>query len=605
MFLVLSASETVSLLSRELTHSFQGKPADGPRLALVPYLLPNSAPLDSLDHVQSFPGPAARPPEKARLTADLRKDTQRALNRGTTPKRVAQLTESHLYPHGDAREPQPSRLSLDGATSAFLPGSPRPASFRSFIEDEPPASEIASVAASPSTRSSSVDSGADANNAANAAAASVQQGPADLSGSGGVRQEAPTANFKEAVKNPEVAHALLDKFMYHLRDVTVLRAEQIRLNAGDLTLKSHRASFATNMKRVCDRLQPRYVEPTSPVRSWLSRVFHRLGGVFSPIKKQAAVVRSKILRWMRTERARAEKKPPSKAYKFLKNLATRAWTQTVRLTNQIVAQIMRMLPLVSTVLNVVFLGLAISSVVVTPTPFAILSLVALVLNIMSWAFSTGSSIHSVAVTRVIAGGSESQQIELFGLLWADLKAEEDSADFAQVPGGEPSGKEETPPDSAAEDAEALKLSQQLNIDNVEEFEIVQPPSTAEMLREVRAQMHSNLLANKAAEERRRLKKGISEAWRSRRWRAVGKILGSSLRLLLEYANHAVKEVLALFGSAWYWVVVSLFKNFVSLQLSPMLVLVFGIPAKSGFGVRSNSLLPICTPGGSDLRRSTK
>ncbi|PHJ25045.1 transmembrane protein, partial [Cystoisospora suis] len=571
VWLLSCIAAAVPLLSPSSAESVPDESAAGSAAAFLPYLSP-SVPSNYPGHVRlSLRGPGGLFSLNTGPGAALRKRTSHlgAVNRAAA-EGAQNVPENASQARGSRRKLRPLFFSPKPATLEAALGSAARAAVPSFIDNEPQAEEASSLGVLPATGGSSAHDNVDKNKAAGAAvspvgptphaeparpaeqtSAAAQSPPVDLPGSGGIRQEQPAQeSFKEAVEDPKTAHRLLDKFMYHLRDVMALRAEQIRRNAGDLTFQFQQAAFATNMRKVCDKLRPRYVEPASPVLSWMSRVFHRLGGAF---KKREAVVRAKILRWMKAEDRGVDKKEPSKAYKFLKKLAKRAWKQTVRMATHIVAQIMRMLPLICTILNVAFLGLAISSVVVAPTPFAIVGLVALVLNIMSWAFSTGSSIHGVAVTRVIASGSQDQQIQLFGLLWADLKAEEESADIAQVPGGEPSRKDEKPRDAAAEDTEAMKLSQQINSDDLD-YEIVPEPSTAERLREIRAQMHKNLLENHAAEERRKLKGGIKEAWRSRRWRAVGKILGSSLRLLLEYANHAVQEVLSLFGSAWHWVV---------------------------------------------------
>ncbi|CBZ56026.1 conserved hypothetical protein [Neospora caninum Liverpool] len=146
-----------------------------------------------------------------------------------------------------------------------------------------------------------------------------------------------------------------------------------------------------------------------------------------------------------------------------------------------------------------------------------------------------------------------QETELFGLVWADLKAEQDAADISQVPGGEPADAKRKAKTPDAADMEAIKLSQDVDKDSsVPEGELQAPPES-QTLKAVRATMYQNLKSNSEKELRDKLKSDIKEAWRSGRWKGLNRILFASLRLLLEYASLGVKNVLEMFGSAWLWV----------------------------------------------------
>nr|CEL70773.1 TPA: hypothetical protein BN1204_064520 [Neospora caninum Liverpool] len=363
----------------------------------------------------------------------------------------------------------------------------------------------------------------------------------------------PQETPMDTLLDPTKADKMLDKFLYHLKDVAAIQAQQIRSNLGDLSQNADHVQLATGLQEVCTKLKPRDLQPRPQKRSWLSRTFHRLGRAFGAVRTGAAVAKTKIMKWLRFQKNSDVKKQRSKTYTVLRRMASRAWAHTKMFGKKVVAQIMRMLPLFFFVLNTVVLGLSISSVVVAPNPLSIIAVVCAITNILSFAFSEGTRIRGVQLTRSIASRSESQQTELFGLVWADLKAEQDAADISQVPGGEPADAKRKAKTPDAADMEAIKLSQDVDKDSsVPEGELQAPPES-QTLKAVRATMYQNLKSNSEKELRDKLKSDIKEAWRSGRWKGLNRILFASLRLLLEYASLGVKNVLEMFGSAWLWV----------------------------------------------------
>ncbi|KEP60988.1 UNVERIFIED_CONTAM: hypothetical protein HHA_300220 [Hammondia hammondi] len=362
----------------------------------------------------------------------------------------------------------------------------------------------------------------------------------------------PVNNLSDALKDPVKTEKMLNKFLYHLRDVTTVQAQQIRSNAGDLSMQADHVQLATGLQQFCTHLKTRDLRPRTEKQSWLGRTFHRLGRAFGAVKTRLVVVRTKISKWMRSHKKNNEQKKAPKVYNALKRMASRAWAHTKMVGKRVIAQIMRMLPLFFFLLNTVVLGFSISSVVVAPNPFSIIAVVCAVSNILSYAFSEGTRIRGVELTRTIASHSESHQIELFGFVWADLKAEQDVADLAQIPGGESEGSEKKAERRDA-NVEAIKLSQDIDRErSVPEEELKASPES-QTLEAVRTKMYENLKCNSEQKLRQKLKSDIKEAWRTQRWKRLNVIIFASLRLLLEYASLGVKSFLELFGSAWLWV----------------------------------------------------
>ncbi|EPR56955.1 hypothetical protein TGGT1_300220 [Toxoplasma gondii GT1] len=362
----------------------------------------------------------------------------------------------------------------------------------------------------------------------------------------------PVNNLSDALKDSVKTEQMLNKFLYHLRDVATVQAQQIRSNAGDLSMQADHVQLATGLQQFCTHLKTRDLRPRTEKQSWLGRTFHRLGRAFGTVKRRLVVVRTKISKWLRSHKKNNEKKKAPKVYSALKRMASRAWAHTKMVGKRVIAQIMRMLPLFFFLLNTFVLGFSISSVVVAPNPFSIIAVVCAASNILSYAFSEGTRIRGVELTRSIASQSESHQIELFGFVWADLKAEQDVADLSQIPGGESEGSEKEAERSDS-NVEAIKLSQDIDRDQSVPEEGLKASPASQTLEAVRRKMYENLKCNSEQKLRQKLKNDIKEAWRTQRWKRLNVIIFASLRLLLEYASLGVKSFLELFGSAWLWV----------------------------------------------------
>ncbi|PFH32420.1 hypothetical protein BESB_017380 [Besnoitia besnoiti] len=344
--------------------------------------------------------------------------------------------------------------------------------------------------------------------------------------------------------------------------------------------------------QLCWKLRPSEPPPPEgPVIDGLMRVFHRLGRAFKRTTRGTKVVAVKIRNWFRSQRGRKNggTQKYSRAVKFLKNMGALVKEKVIVLAKKIIAQVIRYMPAILLSVNTFFVATAVSTLVATPAaPLAVLTLVASVIGFLSFAISKGTELNQQVFTQNVFSDLNTNQYQTFGLVWAQLRAEEavqmsasEAAPTAEpeAPSGshqKSAGKETTAP--AEEDDtwgainEALVGAREMadgqtvvatSIDPDAELAGKEntppgepgavPPNMAE-LENIRQRMKKNLTQRKASVVFSKHHANIRSAWREKRFKGLGKILITSLRMFFDFFNFAVSLLLRAFGSAWVYLV---------------------------------------------------
>lgn len=181
---------------------------------------------------------------------------------------------------------------------------------------------------------------------------------------------------------------------------------------------------------LCQQLRPLNVPSldNNPYLSRLGRMFHRLDQSLSRATKAVSVASTKILRWLK-KRLRSEdggkQKQQGKVTLFLKKLSAYVTAKVMSIATKITAQLIRYMPTILFFVQIFLLISASSAVATGPGVLAIIALVSSIASLLAFLVSQGTELNQQHFAEEIFSSlSPNSNLQTFGLLWADVRAEQ-------------------------------------------------------------------------------------------------------------------------------------------------------------------------------------
>ncbi|KAL8434968.1 hypothetical protein Efla_005051 [Eimeria flavescens] len=455
-------------------------------------------------------------------------------------------------------------------------------------EEENPPSEESSGSDAASTASGST---------ATAGAPSEADAPAfkwDLSGSGeGAEEGAPRPRSEPTTKN------LLESLKLDLQEKLVLHH-----SSKSFYTEARKTGTYTDLPqavtgKLCSKVLVRVVKRPSATTAFYSSVMARLGTAFNRLKAAGKIIMAKLAKLFRADGKGGK---PSQAVAWIKKMASAAWAKLRVILNKILTVVVRFLPLILLITNLVLTGMSIASFIAAPNPLALIGLISTIFCLLSFIFSSSIQVHSQKIAaRALNGDSEVGDLQLFGLNWASLRAEEEIQESLFHPSGfedlggadEPAAKKkeseqsdeneerkkeeasassfESPagatPDArhAAEDEASTEASSEDEKEKTPTAEgrkksaaqgDVSAEELAQQTAEARKRMRERIKVDKVKKNFETAKKKFEEAKKTKttRGKKIWKMAKTSIRLFAESLNYGLHKVLERFGRAWEWAV---------------------------------------------------
>ncbi|XP_026191440.1 uncharacterized protein LOC34619999 [Cyclospora cayetanensis] len=174
---------------------------------------------------------------------------------------------------------------------------------------------------------------------------------------------------------------------------------------------------------LCSKILIRVVQKPTRMHKAFSRVMARLGTAFRKVKAGARIMLAKMERLF--ERSKAGQGSESKAIQWVKKMGTVAWEKMRAFIKNILSIIIRFLPLILFIMNLVFWGMSIVSLVAAVNPISVIAVISTTCSLLSFIFSSSSQTLTRKTTRLaLAEKSEFNDMQLFGLKWGELRAEQ-------------------------------------------------------------------------------------------------------------------------------------------------------------------------------------
>ncbi|KAL8436810.1 hypothetical protein ACSSS7_001455 [Eimeria intestinalis] len=340
--------------------------------------------------------------------------------------------------------------------------------------------------------------------------------------------------------------------------------------------------------KLCNRVLVRVVKEPSVTATFFSSVMARLGTAFNRLKAAGKIIFSKLMRLFKSD---SEGGAESKAVKWIKKMASAAWVKMRGILKTILTVVVRFLPMILFIVNLVVLGMSISSFAAAPNPLSLLGVMSTVCCLVSFIFSNSIQVHTKKITEeALSERSEIGDLQLFGLSWASLRAEEDLqrraihknefGEFEELIDIDALQREEIKKREAERrssasrrpsDAGSESGSTQAASSDEEEKEKpalekkslkrksskdLTPEELERRTKQARRRMLERIRVNRVEQS---FKKAKSKFKRARKTEAkpakkIWNLAKTSVRLLAESLNFGLHKVLQRFGRAWEWAI---------------------------------------------------
>ncbi|PHJ25966.1 transmembrane protein, partial [Cystoisospora suis] len=182
---------------------------------------------------------------------------------------------------------------------------------------------------------------------------------------------------------------------------------------------------------LCQQLRPLNVPSLdTPYLSRLGRMFHRLDQALSRATKAISVTSTKILRWLKKrlqskDAGKQKQKQPGKATLFLRKLSAYVTVKVKSIATKITALLIRYMPTILFFVQIFLLISASSAVATGPGILAIIALVSSITSLLAFLVSQGTELNQQQFAGdIFSSLSPNVNLQTFGLLWADVRAEQ-------------------------------------------------------------------------------------------------------------------------------------------------------------------------------------
>ena len=413
----------------------------------------------------------------------------------------------------------------------------------------------------------------------------------------------PAAGSAESRYKPKpTAKALFDSFALDLQEKLALHQ-----SSQSFYSEARRSGTSSDLpgsitSELCSKVLVRVVKEPSATSAFFSSVLARLGTAFKKVKAAGKLIMTKLNKlWA----AKSTGGPESKAIQWIKKMASTAWLKMREILKKILNVVIRFLPLVLFIANLVFLGLAVTSFATAPNPLSLIAMICSIFNLLSFIFSSSVQVHTRRVTQQALGeNSELKDMQLFGLIWGELRAEESIEGtqpelFGVGKPDEPKTNEgpNTPTESGTQpayssDGKRIRAAPDVRLGeegkgitppaNLAEGEAGKLPDARAGEEEVRSPGEASAAGDrlKIEEERRQVQRAReimheritidrikvsfdhakkkykdAKAKTEKRSKRAWQMAKTGVRLLAESLNHGLNKLLARFGKAWHWAIV--------------------------------------------------
>ncbi|KAL8270256.1 hypothetical protein Esti_005815 [Eimeria stiedai] len=340
--------------------------------------------------------------------------------------------------------------------------------------------------------------------------------------------------------------------------------------------------------KLCNKVLVRVVKEPSVTATVFSSVMARLGTAFNRVKAAGKIIMSKLMRLFKGD---ANGGAESKAVQWVKKMARAAWVKMRGILKSILTVVVRFLPMILFIVNIVVLGISVSSLVAAPNPISLLGIMSTICRLVSFIFSTSIQLHTKKVVeQALSQKSEIGDLQLFGLSWASLRAEEDlqriaihKSEFGELEelidldaqereqvqkraaGGRPSsfgrsaaaGSETaTTQASSGEEKGGEKPPLERKNSKRSSFKGLTPEELERRTKEARRRMLQRIRVDRVKQSFEKAKGKFKQARKAEAKPAkkMWNMAKNSVRLLAESLNFGLHRVLERFGSAWEWAI---------------------------------------------------
>ncbi|KAL8456082.1 hypothetical protein Emag_000075 [Eimeria magna] len=392
---------------------------------------------------------------------------------------------------------------------------------------------------------------------------------------------------------PQSTEQLMESLKLDLQEKLVLHHSSKAIYA-----RAQRSGTMANLPqaltgKLCNKVLVRVVKEPSAAATFFSSVMTRLGTAFNRLKAAGKIITSKLLKLFKSD---SEGGAESRAVKWIKKTASAAWVKMRAILKSILTVVVRFLPMILFLVNLTILGISISSFAAAPNPISLLGVMSTVGCLVSFIFSTSIQVHTKKTTeQALSEHSEIGDLQLFGLSWASLRAEEDlqrraihKNEFGEFEdlvdidaqqreeiqlASERRAAERRPSGSArrsskggsetastqassAEEEDGKKATLEKRNSKRRNSKKVTPEELERRTKEARKRMLEKIRVNRVKESFEKAKSKFKQARRSetKPIEKIWSLAKTSVRLLAESLNFGLHIVLERFGKAWEWAV---------------------------------------------------
>lgn len=388
---------------------------------------------------------------------------------------------------------------------------------------------------------------------------------------------------KEISRSQSSPGKLLESFQLDLQEKLALHRSSKSFYVKPAGIATSADTPMSLTEKLCSKVLLRVVKEPSATSVFISSVMARLGSAFNKLKAAGRIVLAKISKLFASRKGKE-----SRAVKWMKKVASAAWNKMRAFLKRLLTAVIRFIPLILFIVSIFFTGLALASFLMAPNFLSLIAAISTAICLLSFIFENAMREHSRKLTqRALAENTETSQMELFGLTWAELKAEEATSGMdmfeADAPDAFANDKSENQntyenfaSDTLGRNAVPLADTRERFKAGKEHFDKVpqtddEPKASkgenresktetlAERQRretwEARRIMLEKITVDKVEVNFQKAKEKFKKAREGKGLKRAWKLAKSGLRLMVESLNHGFLLVMARFGQAWSWAVV--------------------------------------------------